>query len=106
MTVEHALLCKTSGLVHIRHDDVADEWRHLCGTALSPYRVEHEPRIFSCVSRRARNAAGASASDSSTPTADAPHPPAATEERGVLIEEDIAVRRTANGLGESFFVFF
>jgi len=23
-----------------------------------------------------------------------------------LIEEDIAVRRTANGLGESFFVFF
>ncbi len=27
-------------------------------------------------------------------------------ESGVLIEEDIAVRRTANGLGESFFVFF
>ncbi len=27
MTVEHApLSCKTSGLVHIRHDDVADEW--------------------------------------------------------------------------------
>ncbi len=28
MTVEHALSCKTGGLVHIRHDDVADEWRH------------------------------------------------------------------------------
>jgi hypothetical protein len=50
MTVEHALSCKTGGLVHIRHDDVADKWRHLCGTALSPCRVEHKPRIFSCVS--------------------------------------------------------
>jgi hypothetical protein len=36
MTIEHALSCKTGGLVHIWHDDVADEWRHLCGTALSP----------------------------------------------------------------------
>ncbi len=25
MLVEHALLCKVGGLVHIRHDDVADE---------------------------------------------------------------------------------
>jgi hypothetical protein len=82
MTVKHALSCITGGLVPIRHNDVADEWRHLCGTALSPCRVEREPRIFSCVSRRARNAAGASTPDSSTPTADAPRPPAATEERG------------------------
>ncbi len=36
MLVELALSCKVGGLVHIRHDDVADEWRHLCGTALSP----------------------------------------------------------------------
>ena len=64
MSVEHALSCKTGGLVHIRHDDVADEWRHLCGTALSPCRVEREPRIFSSVSRQVRNAAGASAPDS------------------------------------------
>ena len=35
MTVEHALLCKTGGLVHIRHDDVADRWRHLCCIAFS-----------------------------------------------------------------------
>ncbi|KAL3806424.1 hypothetical protein ACHAXA_007766, partial [Cyclostephanos tholiformis] len=48
MTVEHALSCKVGGLVHIRHDDVADEWRHLCGTALSPSRVEREPPIFRC----------------------------------------------------------
>jgi hypothetical protein len=34
MTIEHALPCKKVGLVHIRHDDLADEWQHLCGTAL------------------------------------------------------------------------
>jgi hypothetical protein len=28
MTVKHALCCKVSGLVHIRHDDLADEWHH------------------------------------------------------------------------------
>jgi len=33
------------------------------------------------------------------------HPKSTLYER-LLIEEDIAVRRTANGLGESFFVFF
>jgi len=82
MSIKHALSCKMGGLVHIRHDDVADEWRHLCGTALSPCRVEREPRIFSCVSQRAWNAAGASTPDSSTPTADALHPPVVTEERG------------------------
>jgi len=82
MSVKHALSCKTGGLVHIRHNDVVNEWRHLYSTALSPCRVEREPRIFSCVSQWARNAAGASAPDSSTPTADALRPPAATEERG------------------------
>jgi hypothetical protein len=50
MSVEHALSCKVGGLVHIWHDDVADEWRHLCGTALSPSRVECKPHIFTCVS--------------------------------------------------------
>ena len=49
-----ALSCKKGGLVHIRHDDVADEWRHLCGTALSFGRVEREPRIYSSVGRLAR----------------------------------------------------
>ncbi len=43
MTVEHALCCKVGGLVHIRHDDVADEWHHLCGCALSFGRVKCEP---------------------------------------------------------------
>ncbi len=54
MTVEHALSCKKGGLVHIRHDNVADEWQHLCVTALSFARVEREPRIFSSIGRRAR----------------------------------------------------
>jgi hypothetical protein len=35
MTVEHALSCKMGGLVHIRHDDVADEWRHVRHCILS-----------------------------------------------------------------------
>jgi hypothetical protein len=46
MLVEHALSYKVGGLVHIQHDDVADEWRHLCGTALSPSRVKCKPQIF------------------------------------------------------------
>jgi hypothetical protein len=83
MTVDHALLCKTCGLVHIWHDDVAGEWRHLCATAFSPCQVEREPRIFSSVSCHA----GAAASNtmppsSSTPTAETLQPPTTTEERG------------------------
>jgi hypothetical protein len=54
MTVEHALCCKVSGLVHIRHDDVVDEWHHLCGCALSFGRVERKPRIYSCISHQQR----------------------------------------------------
>ena len=83
MTVEHALSCKVGGLVHIRHDDVADEWRHLCGTALSPGRVEREPPIFRCVSHWARVAAGnTTPPPPSTPTATPPTPPTTTEQRG------------------------
>jgi hypothetical protein len=52
LTVEHALCCKGGGLVHIRHDDVADEWRQLCGCALSFGRVKREPQIYSSVSRQ------------------------------------------------------
>jgi hypothetical protein len=85
MTGEHALSCKVGGLVHILHDDVADEWRHrhMCGTALSPTRVELEPRIFTCVSHRSRVAAGnTTPPPPSTPTAPPPSPPTTTEERG------------------------
>jgi hypothetical protein len=44
MSVEHELSCKVGGLVHIRHEDVADEWRHLCGTALSPLPLSSRTR--------------------------------------------------------------
>jgi hypothetical protein len=83
MTVEHALLCKVGGLVHIRHDDVADEWRYLCGVALFPSQVEREPRIFTCVRPRAIDAVGtATPPPPSTPTATPPTPPTITEEQG------------------------
>ena len=83
MTVEHALLCKMGGLVHIRHDDVADEWRHLCATAFSPCQAKRKPRIFSSVSCHAGTAASNTTPlSSSTPTAGTPQPPTTTEERG------------------------
>jgi hypothetical protein len=43
MTVEHALYCKVGGLVHIQHDDVADEWHHLCGCTLTFGHEERKP---------------------------------------------------------------
>jgi hypothetical protein len=54
MTVEHALCCKVGGLVHIQHDNVADEWHHLCGCALTFGCVKCKPQIYSCVSRHQR----------------------------------------------------
>lgn len=45
-TVEHGLSCKCGGLVCMRHDDVRDEFIHLCGMALSEARVGSEPNIF------------------------------------------------------------
>ena len=65
MTVEHALSCKVGGLVHIRHDDVADEFGHLCALALKPSRVTHEPVINSCggSTESSNNAAPATSSN-------------------------------------------
>ena len=45
-SVEHGLSCKKGGLVVIRHDDLRDEYEHLCGLALSPSRVNSEPTIL------------------------------------------------------------
>ena len=45
-TVEHGLNCKKGGLVSIRHDDIRDEWAHLCSLSLSSSRVTVEPTIF------------------------------------------------------------
>eukprot|EP00804_Cyclotella_cryptica_P017223 CCRYP_013149-RE/>CCRYP_013149-RE protein AED:0.29 eAED:0.33 QI:0/-1/0/1/-1/1/1/0/324 len=45
-TVEHGLNCKKGGLVSLRHNDVRDEWAHLCGLALGESLVTTEPLIF------------------------------------------------------------
>ena len=44
-TVKHGLNCKKGGLVTIRHNDVRDEWAHLCGLALTSSRVTTERLI-------------------------------------------------------------
>jgi len=46
-------------LVTIRHEDVASEWRHLCGLAFTPSTVSREPCIHSSVGRRERAIAAA-----------------------------------------------
>ena len=45
-TVDHALLCKCGGLVHIRHDDVGKEWESLSVCAFSQGALSHEPYIY------------------------------------------------------------
>eukprot|EP00956_Cyclotella_meneghiniana_P019699 scaffold34083_cov46-Cyclotella_meneghiniana.AAC.3 len=46
MTVEHGLSCKTGGLVVARHNDVRNEWAHLCSLALGGSAFGTEPLIF------------------------------------------------------------
>ena len=45
-SVEHGLSCKIGGLVGTRHDDVRDEWAHLCSLATTASKVSIEPLIF------------------------------------------------------------
>lgn len=56
MMVNHALLCKARGLVHIRHDDVADEWHTY--VPLSSQPVECEPSIHSSINQLVRGVGG------------------------------------------------
>ncbi|KAL7474141.1 hypothetical protein ACHAW6_000134, partial [Cyclotella cf. meneghiniana] len=46
LTLEHGLSCNKGGLVGILHDDMRDEWAHLCSIALTDLRVMTEPAIF------------------------------------------------------------
>ncbi|MGL4997609.1 MAG: hypothetical protein ACRC5T_01270, partial [Cetobacterium sp.] len=57
-TVEHAMSCKKGGLVLIRHNDVKDEWHHLCAQALTPSAVSDEPLILHGQGRPTVNADG------------------------------------------------
>jgi hypothetical protein len=45
-TVEHGLSCKKGGFVGQQHDDVCEEFAHLCSMALMPSRISSEPEIF------------------------------------------------------------
>ena len=66
MTVDHALSCKVGGLVHIRHNDLNNEWCWLGSCALSHSCVEREPSIFSSVGRRVRAIAAEQAQTTQT----------------------------------------
>ena len=68
MTVEHALSCKKGGLVSLRHDGVADEWRHLCGCGFTPGRAEREPHIYSSANCTPSVNAGLPTNSNTTPT--------------------------------------
>ena len=46
LTLEHGLKGKKGGLVGICHDDVHDEWAHLCSIALTDSRIVTKPAIF------------------------------------------------------------
>ena len=46
LTLEQGLSCKKGGLVGIRHDDVCNEWVHLCSIALTNLRIVIKPAIF------------------------------------------------------------
>ena len=62
------MLCcaKKGGLVHIRHDGVADEWRHLCGCSLSFRQVEGKPHIFSSSNRTPNKTTGPTETNNTT----------------------------------------
>ena len=67
MTVEHALSCKKGGLVSLRHDGVADEWRHLCGCGFTPGRVERKLHIYSSANCTPSVTAGLPTNSNTTP---------------------------------------
>ena len=45
--VDHAMSCKTGGLVLLCHNDLVGEWHRLCAQALMPSQVSDEPLIHS-----------------------------------------------------------
>ena len=79
MTVEHALSCKKGGLVHIRHNDLAREWRWLGCCAFSPAYATHEPYIESSGEHETRETAAADGRQQTPPTG-TPAPPPATQQ--------------------------
>jgi hypothetical protein len=78
MSVEHAMLCHTGGLVIVRHDVLRDQWHNLCATAMMHGWCTRKPNIFMRVARRVQKAAEMT-SDSSTHF---PQLPAVTKDQG------------------------
>ena len=46
LMLEHGLSCKQGRLVGTHHDDVHDEWAHLCSIALTDLQVMIKPTFF------------------------------------------------------------
>jgi hypothetical protein len=65
-SVNHALQCNKGGLVHIRHNNMSDEWAGLCQQALTPSAVSSEPFIYA--GRAANNGEEATLDDDGWPT--------------------------------------
>ena len=69
-TVEHALTCKTGGLVVMRHDDCRDEFGDIASKATTPSRVTTEPLIHyggnEPVTRQANGASNTSNNNNSS----------------------------------------
>ena len=68
LTVDHALQCKCGGLVHVRHEDGAVEFRELLRLAWSPAHVEREPSMTNSARRRERAVAAAERTEQARPT--------------------------------------
>jgi hypothetical protein len=45
-SVQHAMTCKTGGLVIIRHNEIADKLANLTSKALTPSAIHNEPSIY------------------------------------------------------------
>jgi hypothetical protein len=57
-TVCHAMSCKLGGLVRARHEEVSQEWHHLCAQAFTESAVSDEPLIPTSRDRLPVNAQG------------------------------------------------
>ena len=88
---EHALQCKTGGLVILCHNEVRDEWASLCAAAFTPSAVRNEPLIELPLPmpNPPQSPTPTAPPNATTPPVSSPAPPApvvtTTAERGDLL---------------------
>ncbi|KAL7478712.1 hypothetical protein ACHAW6_004474 [Cyclotella cf. meneghiniana] len=70
LMLEHGLCCKRGGLVSICHDDMRNEWAHLCSIALTDLQTVIKPTIFY---RNGLQAGASYTSHTTTPTTNPPN---------------------------------